>query len=177
MELTTCARPYAKAAFKLAQEQGLLDEWSQMLALCAGVSHQDAVGKMINDPSLSADEKAKSFIGLCEDSLSGDVKKYIRILSGRNRISLLPQINSLFEQMKAKHQGYQDVVVASAFPLTEKQQEDISRKVSERLGRSVRMHLEIDTSLIGGVIVKAGDLVIDGSVRTRLGKLADAMIS
>ena len=89
----------------------------------------------------------------------------------------MPQIDVLFEQMKAKHQGYQDVIVSSAFPLSEKQQEDISGKVSERLGRSVRMHLKIDTNLIGGVVVKAGDLVIDGSIRTRLEKLADAMIS
>ena len=177
MELTTCARPYAKAAFKLARDMNQLDEWSQELTLCASVSRRDAVDKMLNDPSLNTDEKAKSFINLCEGSLSEDVKKYIRILSDKKRISLLPHIDAQFEQMKAKHQGYQDVVVASAFPLTEKQQEDISRKVSERLGRSVRMHLRIDTNLIGGVVVKAGDLVIDGSVRTRLGKLADAMIS
>lgn len=177
MELTACARPYAKAAFKLAQKLDQLDEWSQMLTLCASVSRQDAVGSVLNEPSLSADEKARSFIGLCEGSLSEEVKRYIRILSGKKRLSLLPQIDALFEQMKAKHQGYQDVVVSSAFPLSEKQQEDISRKVSERLGRTVRMHLRIDSSLIGGVIVKAGDLVIDGSVRTRLGKLADAMIS
>ena len=177
MELTTCARPYAKAAFKLARDINQLDEWSQMLTLCASVSRRDAVDKMLNDPSLSTAEKAKSFINLCDGSLSEEVEKYIRILSDKKRISLLPQIDALFEQMKAKHQGYQDVVVASAFPLTEKQQEDISRKVSERLGRSVRMHLRIDTDLIGGVVVKAGDLVIDGSVRTRLGKLADAMIS
>ena len=177
MELTTCARPYAKAAFKLARELGQLDEWSQMLTLCASISCRDAVDKMLSDPSLNTGEKAKSFVGLCEGSLSDDVKKYIRILSDKKRLSLLPQIDALFEQMKAKHQGYQDVVVASAFPLTEKQQEDISRKVSERLGRAVRMHLRIDKNLIGGVVVKAGDLVIDGSVRTRLGKLADAMIS
>lgn len=177
MELTTCARPYAKAAFKLAREMNQLDEWSQMLTLCASVSRRDAVDKMLNDPSLSTKEKAKNFIELCEGSLSDDVEKYLRILSDKKRISLLPYIDALFEQMKAKHQGYQDVVVASAFPLTEKQQEDISRKVSERLGRSVRMHLRIDTNLIGGVVVKAGDLVIDGSVRARLGKLADAMIS
>ena len=177
MELTTCARPYAKAAFKLACEMNQLDEWSQELTLCASVSRRDAVNKMLNDPSLGADDKANNFISLCEGILSEDVKKYIRILTEKKRISLLPQIDALFEQMKAKHQGYQDVVVASAFPLSDLQQENISRKVSERLGRAVRMHVRIDTSLIGGAIVKAGDLVIDGSVRARLGKLADAMIS
>ena len=75
MELTTCARPYAKAAFKLAREMNQLDAWSQELALCASVSRQDAVDKMLNAPSLSAAEKAKSFISLCEGSLSEDVKK------------------------------------------------------------------------------------------------------
>ena len=177
MELTTCARPYAKAAFKLAKQLDQLDQWSEMLTLCASVSRRDAVDKMLNDPATNADMKANAFIALCDGSLTKEVENYLRILTGKKRISLLPQIDALFEQMKAKDQGYQDVVVASAFPLTQQQQEDIARKVSQRLGRSVRMHTRVDSDLIGGVVVKAGDLVIDGSVRTRLNKLADAMMS
>lgn len=177
MELTTCARPYAKAAFKLAKELSQQDQWSEMLTLCASVSRRDAVSTLLDDPATSADMKADAFIALCEGSLTKEVENYLRILTEKNRISLLPQIDALFEQMKAKDQGYQDVVVASAFPLTEQQRENIARKVEQRLGRSVRMHTRVDSDLIGGVIVKAGDLVIDGSVRTRLNKLADAMMS
>ena len=177
MELTTCARPYAKAAFNLAKDLDQLDGWSQMLTLCASVSRREAVGRMLKDPALSVDMKADAFIKLCEDSLSAEVENYIRILTNKKRISLLPHIDALFEQMKARHQGYQDVVVTSAFPLTEEQQEKIAEKVSRRLGRSVRMHTQVDSHLIGGVVVKAGDLVIDGSVRSRLSKLADAMTS
>lgn len=177
MELTTCARPYAKAAFKLAKELDQLDEWSQMLTLCASVSRREAVERILKDPSTNGDMKAGAFIQLCEGSLTVEVENYIRILTNKKRISLLPHIDALFEQMKSQDQGYQDVVVTSAFPLTESQEEKIAKKVEQRLGRSVRMHTQIDSELVGGVIVKAGDLVIDGSVRTRLTKLADAMIS
>ncbi|UYM18402.1 F0F1 ATP synthase subunit delta [Endozoicomonas euniceicola] len=177
MELTTCARPYAKAAFQLARELGQLDEWSRMLTLCASVSRHEAVDRMLNDPSTNGDMKAEAFIQLCEGSLTVEVENYIRILTNKKRISLLPHIDALFEQMKSQDQSYQDVIVTSAFPLTESQEEKIAKKVKQRLGQSVRMQIQIDSELVGGVIVKAGDLVIDGSVRARLSKLADAMIS
>lgn len=177
MELTTCARPYAKAAFKLAKEIDQLDEWSQMLTLCASVSRREAVDRMLKDPSTNGDMKARAFITLCEGSLTVEVENYIQILTDKKRISLLPQIDALFEQMKAQDQSYQDVVVTSAFPLTESQEEKIVKKVEQRLGCSIRMHTKIDSDLVGGLIVKAGDMVIDSSVRARLSKLADAMIS
>ncbi|WP_252177790.1 F0F1 ATP synthase subunit delta [Endozoicomonas sp. 4G] len=177
MELTTCARPYAKAAFKIAKEHNQLREWSQMLALCASVAGCEAVDRLLKDPSTTGDMKADAFIKLCEGSLTVEVENYIRILTSKKRIFLLPQIDAIFEQMKAQDQSYQDVVVTSAFPLSGEQQEQIEKKVEKRLGRSVRMHTQVDSYLIGGVIVKAGDLVIDGSVRSRLTKLADAMIS
>lgn len=177
MELTTCARPYAKAAFKRAKEQNQLREWSEMLTLCSSVVGLEAVDRMLKDPSTTGDMKADALIKLCEGSLTVEVENYIRILTTRKRIFLLPQIEVIFEQMKAQDQSYQDVVVTSAFPLSVEQQDKIEKKVEKRLGRSVRMHTQVDSYLIGGVIVKAGDLVIDGSVRSRLTKLADAMIS
>ena len=177
MELTTCARPYAKAAFKLAKEQNQLDDWSRMLTLCASVSRRDAVARMLNDPSTTGDQKAETFVQLCEGSLTAETENYIRILTNKKRVTLLPLIDAIFEEMKAEDQGYQDVVVTSAFPLSDNQQSQIAAKVEKRLGRSVRMHTQVDDYLIGGVIVKAGDMVIDGSVRSRLSQLADAMIS
>ena len=177
MELITCARPYAKAAFKLAKEKNQLDDWSRMLTLCARVSRRDAVARMLNDPSTTGDQKAGFFIRLCEGRLSADVENYIKILTNKKRIALLPLIDAIFEEMKSIDQGYQDVVVTSAFPLSEEQQSKIAAKVEQRLGRSVRMYTQVDDYLIGGVIVKAGDMVIDGSVRSRLSQLADAMIS
>lgn len=86
MELTTCARPYAKAAFKIAKEHDQLFEWSQMLTLCASVSRREAVGRMLKDPSTTGDMKADAFIKLCEGSLSVEVENYIRILTNKKRI-------------------------------------------------------------------------------------------
>ncbi|MRI33415.1 F0F1 ATP synthase subunit delta [Endozoicomonas sp. OPT23] len=177
MELTTCARPYAKAAFELAKEKNQLNEWSQMLTLSAAVSRHESVAELLADPASSGDSKADAFIKLCEGSLTAEFENYIRILANKKRISLLPYIEFLFEQMKAQDQSYQDIEVISAYPLNEDQQQKIAKQVEKRLGRSVRMHTQIDSYLIGGVIVKAGDLVIDSSVRARLNQLSDAMIS
>ena len=177
MELTTCARPYAKAAFQLAKEKNHLNEWSSMLTLSAAVASHKSVAELLGNPATSGDSKADAFIKLCEGSLTAEFESYIRILANKKRISLLPYIEFLFEQMKAQDQSYQDVEVTSAFALSEEQQQKIAKQVEKRLGRSVRMHTQVDNSLIGGVIVKAGDLVIDSSVRARLNQLADAMIS
>ncbi len=177
MELTTCARPYARAAFEHARQAGQLSEWARMLLLCANVARQDSVDLLLNKPSLTGEQQADAFLAICEGSLSSEVENFIRVLSENRRIPLLPEIHTLFEQLKAEEERSLDVSVTSAFPLTEDQLSALAKKVENRLGRSVKLNTQIDKDLIGGVIIKAGDLVIDGSLRARLTKLADAMIS
>ena len=177
MELTTCARPYARAAFEHARQAGQLSEWSQMLSLCAAVASDDNVVRLLNNPSLTGKKQAEAFLALCEGSLSKDVENFIHVLSDNKRLELLPAIDILFDELKAEEERSQDVSVTSAFPLSSEQEAALAKKIEARLGRSVTLNTQIDKSLIGGVIVRAGDLVIDGSLRARLTKLADAMIS
>ena len=177
MELTTCARPYARAVFEYAKQKGALSQWSKMLSLCATVACHEQVIKLFANPALSGEQQAKAFMSLCEGSLTKEMDNYIMVLSENKRISLLPVIYVLFEELKAEEERFQDVSVFSAFPLSQEQKDQLATKVEARLGCRVKLSTEVDNSLIGGVIIKAGDLVIDGSLRTRLLKLGDAMVS
>lgn len=177
MELTTCARPYARAAFEHARGAGQLSQWSKMLSLCAGVVRFDNVVSLLSNPSLTGKKQAQTFLELCQGSLSNDVENFIHVLSENKRLELLPVIDTLFNELKAEEERSQDVSVTTAFPLSSEQRDTLAKKIEVRLGRSVTLNIQIDKSLIGGVIIKAGDLVIDGSLRARLTKLADAMVS
>ncbi len=177
MELTTCARPYARAAFEYARQASALNDWARMLSLCASVSQDGKVQQMLNNPGLSGAQQAKVFLSLCDGELDSHAENFVRTLSDNRRLSLLADIELLFAQLKAEEEKTQEVDVTSAFPLTEAQQSSLAEKMKARLGCSVRLNTQVDSDLIGGVIVKAGDLVIDGSLRARLTKLADTMMS
>ncbi|MDP0561579.1 MAG: F0F1 ATP synthase subunit delta [Candidatus Endonucleobacter sp. (ex Gigantidas childressi)] len=177
MELTTCARPYARAVFEYAKNTGQLSEWDQMLSLCASVANYDSVNLMFCSPALTNDQQANAFLALCEGSISREVENFIRVLSENKRMPLLPVVEILFKQLKADEECSQDVSIISAFPLTEEQLKDLKKKVEVRLRRSIKLKTIIDSELIGGLIIKAGDLVIDGSLKTRLANLGEAMIS
>lgn len=177
MELTTCARPYARAAFEYARDAGRLSEWSAMLSLCASVCSYPNVTDLLSNPRLSGAEQAQTIIDLCHESLDGPGTNFLRILSEHRRLILLPEIATLYARLQAEEERSQQVLVISAMPLSQQQQDQLAQKMAARLGCSVRLETEIDGSILGGIIVKAGDMVIDGSLRARLGKLAEAMIS
>ena len=177
MELITYARPYAKAAFKIAKEHNQIDKWSQMLDLCSDLCGHEHVVRLLKDSSKSDDLKVHALLELLQDSLTVEVENYIWILINKKRILLLPQINKIFKHMKAQEQNFQELLVTSAFSLSDAQKDRISKKITKRLGRSVRMHTKVDNYLIGGIIVKAGDCVIDCSVRSQLIKLGNAILS
>ena len=177
MELTTCARPYAKAAFQYALDQNALENWSQMLKNGAAVVQNEKVNVLLGMPSLTTDQKAEAFIGVCGESLSDEGRNFVRALAENKRITLLPEIAELFEALKTEQERSVDVEVLSAFPLSDGQLEKLAEKLRGRLGSEVRMNNTIDSELIGGVVIRAGDLVIDSSVKARLEKLAHAMLS
>ncbi|MCL6268574.1 F0F1 ATP synthase subunit delta [Sansalvadorimonas sp. 2012CJ34-2] len=177
MELTTCARPYAKAAFQHALGQNALDSWLEMLKSGAAVVRNDKVNVLLGMPSLTAEQKANAFIDVCGDSLSDSGRNFVRTLADNKRLTLLPQIAELFEALKAEQEQSVDVEVLSAFPLSSEQLEKLGGKLRSRLSSEVRLVNTLDPELIGGVVIRAGDLVIDSSIKTRLEKLADAMLS
>lgn len=176
-ELTTLARPYAKAAFEHAQAHQQLANWSAMLGLAAAVSQDDTMQRVLKAPRLTSTEKATTFNEVCGDKFDAQAQNFIRVIAENDRLALLPDIFALFELYKAEQEKSIDVDVTSAFALSDEQQDKLAKVLSARLSREVRLHAAEDSSLIGGVIIRAGDLVIDGSVRGKIAKLAEALKS
>jgi len=176
-ELSTLARPYAKAAFEYALESGDLQGWSDSLRTVSSVTKQSSVDQLLSSPSSTASEQAAALTGICGESLSSAGKNFICILSENRRLKLLPQIAHQFEIMKANQEKAIEVDVASAQPLDEEQQEKLTEALSKKLERKVNMQVSLDKSLLGGAVIRAGDTVIDGSIRGRLTKLAESFNS
>ena len=177
-ELSTLARPYAKAAFEYAVtiDQGL-STWSEQLATVAQVAQAEKMVKVLSSPSLTSDQQASQFIEVCGDSLSAKAQNFVRVLAENKRLLLLPEIAALYEEFKANREKTVDVEVASAFELDTVIQEKLAAALSTKLEREVNVHTHVDKQLIGGVVIRAADVVIDDSIRGRLNKLAEVMNS
>ncbi|WP_210397917.1 F0F1 ATP synthase subunit delta [Motiliproteus sediminis] len=176
-ELSTVARPYTKAAFQAAVEQQALDKWSDMLALAAQAVQDEQVSKLLNNPALGSDAKAELVLEICSDKLDEQAQNFIRILAENKRLPVLPEISALFDVMKAQMQQSIDVAVTTAFELNEEQQTKLAQALGKKLACEVSVTSDVDESLIGGAVIRAGDLVIDGSIRGKLAKLSETLRS
>lgn len=176
-ELTTFARPYAKAAYLYAQEQGVLTDWESMLGLVAQLVVEPAVEHHLGRPELSAGDRVNALATLCGDALTPAGKNFLTQLAENHRLALLPEIHDLFKIMLADAEQKVDVELVSAFALDDAATAKIVDSLKARFGRDVRVNTKVDESLIGGVLVRTGDTVIDGSVRGRLARLAEQLNS
>ncbi len=176
-ELSTLARPYAKAAFEYAREHNTLAQWSEQLATAAAVSADERITALLGNPALTAEQQAESLVQVCGDALGREVKNLVAILAANKRLPLLPEIHAQFATFKANQEKSVDVEVVSAFDLADAAVEKLAGALSKKLEREVKVSTTTDKDLLGGVLIRAGDLVIDGSVRGRLNKLAEAMNS
>lgn len=174
-ELTTLARPYAKAVFEFARDSGGLDAWSSTLAFLAAVVDNDNVRAMIASPNVSEQDLMSMFDSVAGERLTEQSRNFVRLLVDNGRLTALPDIAALFEIMKSEAEGAVDVEVTSVEPVSEDYKREIGEALKKKLGRDVRLNFAIDESLIGGALIKAGDLVIDGTVRGRLNKLSGAL--
>ena len=171
----TLARPYARAAFQVALGAGALAEWSRMLGVAAAVSGQAAVHAALTDPGRSWRETAALFSGLCGEEISEQARNLVSLLAENKRLTLLPQIRSLFDQLKASQERSVDVEFVTAFPVGEEVSTALEQALKSRLEREIRLRASVDPALIGGAIIRAGDQVIDNSIRGKLDKLAETM--
>ena len=174
-EPSTVARPYAEAAFRLADAAGTLAKWSEALSSLAQVAGDARVGAAIGDPNLSHAKIAGLIISILAGKLSGEVENFVRVLAENRRLELLSEIRTQFEALKNEREGVVEVEVFSAFELTEAQVADLAQRLEKRTGHKVRTTLQVDKNLIGGVKVVIGDKVIDGSARAQLGALETAL--
>ena len=171
-EKTTLARPYAEAVFALAKENNSLAAWSQTLKIAAMIGADERVQRVIDDPRVTRERIVGLFLGIAGDALNRDAANLLHLLADNGRLALLPEIAQLFEESRAEHERTVDAEVLTAYPLTDAQVKQIRDALQRRLGREVRLTPKVDPSLVGGAIVRAGDLVIDGSVQGRLNALS-----
>jgi len=176
-EPSTLARPYARAAFDYALESEDLAGWSRQLTLLAALVTEQRVGSALSSPSLSSPEQAELVLGLAGDALTRPVQNFLHILAENRRLPLLPAVQQQFERLRAEQEKSVDVEVATAYPLDEALVERLASALGNSLQREVSLNAVVDPSLLGGIVVRAGDLVVDGSVRGRLAQLAGAMNS
>ena len=169
------ARPYAVAAFKQADEEGRLGEWAEMLELLAAVARDATMSGLIANPRVDRVRLVELFIDVCGDRLSDTGRNFVKVVGQYDRFALLPDISKRFAEERAAREGRNQVHVTSAFELSKPQRKTIVKAMEARLGTKVTLDCEVDDSLIGGVVIRAGDLVIDASLRGRLAQLAQTL--
>ena|ERR1700733_9355725 len=169
---STIARPYARAAFAAAQDRGSLSGWSQALHTSATVVTHPAVEALLNNPRMTPKQLADLVADIGGEKLGTEWHELVLMLAQNRRLAILPQIATLFDELKDEKEGVVDVTVTAATDLDEQQQHTLTAALKRRLKRDVRLHTAVDKALIGGAVIRAGDLVIDGSLRTRLERLA-----
>ncbi|MGB6605922.1 MAG: F0F1 ATP synthase subunit delta [Steroidobacteraceae bacterium] len=168
----TIARPYARAAFEEARSQQRLEDWSRALGVAAEVVRDPRVAALLDNPRVTPEELANLVSGISGDKPGSTGANFAGILAINHRLGFLPEIAALFDTFKDAALGVADVTVTSAAALDEAHRRTLTAALEKRLQRTVRLHCNTDPALIGGAVLRAGDLVIDGSLRTRLERIA-----
>jgi F-type H+-transporting ATPase subunit delta len=172
LETATLARPYAQAAFEHARGSGQVSPWSEGLAFLAALFSDPALRGLVHDPRIGRPRLTQLIFDLAGERLTPDLRNFVRVLLDADRILILPEIARLYALLVAEAAGVVEVEVISAFALEEGQQLAIERAVRRRAGKEIDVKHRIDPALIGGAVIRMGDLVIDASVRGRLQQLA-----
>jgi F-type H+-transporting ATPase subunit delta len=174
-ELATLARPYAVAVFKRAKETDSAKAWSKNLAFLAAVLSDKSISGVIDDPKIGKSALSTLLLDICEGQLEPEGQNFLKLLIENNRLSLVPKIMELFETYKAEDEGSIEIDVTTAFAFTDEAKKKFSSTLKKIFGKKVNMKVAVDSALIGGVLVRAGDQVIDASVRGQLQQLAQRL--
>ncbi len=168
---TTIARPYAKAAFEQARGENRLGPWSESLRVAATVVADPRVQELLGNPRVTSSQLAQLLIDIAGPQLGEHGANFVRTLADNHRLAYLPEIAALFDEMKDEAEKVIDVTVTSAAPLDDTQRKNLAAALERKLKRGIRMQCHTDPSLIGGAVLQAGDLVIDGSLRSQLNRI------
>ena len=173
-EQATIARPYARAAFEHAHERQALAAWSRLLAAGAAVAATPGLDALFGNPRIGSAELVELIAGVAAESgiaVGDDWRNFLALLAHGKRLAYLPEIAAQYEARRAEVENVIDVEVTSAMALTAGQRSALEAALAKRFGRNVRLKAQVDATLVGGAIVRAGDLVIDGSLQGRLARL------
>jgi len=171
-ERVTIARPYAKAIFAEARDSGRLAQWSEALRIAADVSADERVRSLFGNPHVLPAQLVELIAGIGGAAIDAEARRLLAVLAANGRLPYLPEIAELYEKLRADQERIIDVTVRSAVEFTSEQRQRLAAALRRRFNREVRLHTQIDSSLLGGAVVQADDLVIDGSVRGNLAQLA-----
>ncbi|MDH3923278.1 MAG: F0F1 ATP synthase subunit delta [Xanthomonadales bacterium] len=173
--LTTLARPYAKAAFELAQGENALAGWNDMLRLASDIVVEESMATLLESPDVSNSDAVKIITDVAGEAFVGRFRDYLAVLAANGRLPLLPHINELYRALRDEAESRLSVKVVSAIPLDEDQSSRMKQALAQRFECEIELENEVDTEIIGGAVVYAGDQVIDGSLRGRLQKLSNSL--
>lgn len=172
-QATTVARPYAEAVFARAQESGRLAEWSSVLQFLADAVREPALAALIGNPKVTPAQVTTLLLDVGTGRLDPEAENLVRLLVENDRLAVLPEVAALYEARRREAEGQTKVLITTALPLEAAAQQQLADALRAKLGRDVEITTEEDPSLIGGVRIRAGDTVIDGSVQGRLRQLAN----
>jgi len=175
-ELTTVARPYARAAFEFAVENNCIDSWTAMLQFSAEVAANPAMDELLSSGK-TASELVNLFLNVCEGQLDESGLNFIKVMAENGRLSVLSSVALLFSELVTAHNMEADVDVVSAYALSTKQKNELSKSLEKRLARKVNLNCSIDKALITGMVITAGDLVIDSTAIGQLNRLSNTLQS
>jgi F-type H+-transporting ATPase subunit delta len=176
-EISTVARPYAEAAFDLANAAGAPDRWLDLLVRLAAVARDAQVVALLGDPKIGPEQLVELFSGVLRGEIEGEARGFLRVLAENGRIALLPEIASQFRRLRNDAQGCADARIESAFPLSGSELAELVAALERRFGRRLEATVTVNAELIGGVRVTVGDEVLDASVRGSLGRMAASLQS
>ena len=176
-ELLTLARPYAKAAFAYATEQNAVDNWSNALEVLSAAVQDDAFSAYLNRPELTPAEQVSLFAKVLGEDQTTAVSNFLTLLADNNRLALLPEIQAEYEQLKSQNNNNVDVTIESAFPLSAEQESLLKNALEKHFNSTVSISVEVNPALIAGVVIRAGDQVIDDSALNKLEKMRTRLLA
>lgn len=175
---TTIARPYAKAAFDFAVAANSTKEWSQLLNTLAWVVTQPKIQRVLQDPKFTETKRYEIIAkDICASILQKNSENFLKFLAKNNRLILLPEIAQLFDEYCTEEEKTTKATIISAAPLSPNEQERLRQALTTKLQRTVVLETKLDKNLLGGMVIRAGDLVIDNSVRGKLSRLASVLVN
>lgn len=176
-ELLTLARPYAKAAFAFASEQGATDNWSNALQVLSAAVQDEAFSAYLNRPELTPAEQVSIFAKVLGENQTQAVSNFLTLLADNARLALLPEIEAEYELLKSQNNNTVDVVIESAFPMTSIQEQLLTHALEKKFNAAVNVSVEVNPALIAGVVIRAGDQVIDDSALNKLEKMRTRLLA
>ena len=168
----TLARPYARAAFTMAQDENALGTWSNALGFAAQVAADPRAASLLLNPQLT---HAEAVSLLSVDGAGESFSRFLALLAENRRLPQLPEIAGLYEELKAEAERVVKATVTSATELPAGELDVLKAALKKRFGRDVELSTAVDASLIGGAVIDAGDVVIDGSLKGKLSRLQAAL--